>query len=344
MLYFRVDANPEIATGHMMRCLSIAMAAKQKEIECEFIVADEYGMKFAQEKGIKAYCLYSDWNNKESELLTLSEYLRINEAKVLIVDSYQVTDEYVRKLREVVRVVFIDDIDLLKTPVDCLINYNNYGSKEEYKNKYANHVGRECELLLGCEYVPLREEFAEVETVFKSNVRGIFLSTGGADKYHIALQITEELIRRELPLEIHIIAGSFHTDKEVLGKLADKHSNCILHENVTMMSEIMKECDIAISAGGSTTYELCACGLPMVLFSFADNQLEIVRTHNEMGTGIYCGDYRTEKENLIARIGHEVCELLENNNKRKEMHNVCRKMVDAKGASRIVEKLANYFL
>jgi len=344
MLYFRVDANPEIATGHMMRCLSIAMAAKQKAIECEFIVADEYGLKFTQEKGIKTHCLFCDWEDKESELPVLCEYLGRNEAKVLVVDSYQATDEYIRKLREVVNVVFVDDIDLLRTPVDCLINYNNYGAKEEYKHKYKEHVGKECELLLGCDYVPLREEFAETETVFEENVRGIFLSTGGADKYHIALQIAEELLRRDFPADIHIIAGSFHADKEALGELADKYSNCILHENVTVMSEIMKKCDIAISAGGSTTYELCACGLPMVLFSFADNQLEIVRTHDEIGTGIYCGDYRTEKEELILRIGDEVCEMLEDKSKRKQLYDKCRKMVDAKGASRIVEKLAKIFL
>lgn len=344
MLYFRVDVNSEIATGHMMRCLSIASAARQKGIDCEFIVADEGAQSFAEEKGFEAYCLNSDWNYKEDELSALCNYLKEKDAKVLIVDSYQATDAYIMKLREFVKVVFIDDIDILRTPVDCLINYNNYGSKEEYRNRYREHLGEQTKFLLGCDYVPLREEFARVEPKFSEEVKGIFISTGGADKYHIALQITEELLRRNLTTDIHVIAGSFHADKRQLKELEKQYTNCVIHENVTNMSEIMLECDIAVSAGGSTTYELCACGLPMILFSFADNQLEIVRTHDEQGTGIYCGDYRDEKERTIMRIVDKVCELTKDADMRRHLFQDSIELVDAKGASRIVEKLIEYYL
>lgn len=344
MLYFRVDANPEIATGHAMRCMSVAAAARDQNIESIFIVSDEWGRNFIEEKGYPVHCLYSDWNQKEKELPDLSAYLKEQKASLLIVDSYQVTDAYIEKLREFVKVAYIDDVDMLHTAVDCLINYNNYGASQEYRERYRVHLGEGATLLLGCGYAPLREEFCKVSPTFSREVRGIFLTTGGADKYHIALQLTEELLHRNLGIDIHVIAGSFQADKDRIRALAEGNLNCILHENVTNMSEIMKECDIAISAGGSTTYELCACGLPMILFSFADNQMEIVRTHDKLGTAIYCGDYREEKENLITRIADEVCELINNTDKRANLHEKCKMLVDAKGASRIVEKLVEAFL
>ena len=339
MLYFRVDANPEIATGHVMRCLSIAMAAKSRGIESMFIVADEWGKKLIEEKGFPIYCLNSDWKQKEDELLQLCSYLCDEKAKMLIVDSYQVTDAYIEKLREYVKVVYIDDIDKLRVPADILINYNNYGSDEEFRNRYRQHLGADAKLLLGCEYAPLREEFRQRIPQFTDKVRGVFLSTGGADKFHIGLRLVEELLKRGLQTDIHIVAGSFHTDKEVLRELANLHSNCILHENVTNMSEIMTMCDIAVSAGGSTTYELCACGIPMILFSFADNQLSIVKTHDKQGTAIYCGDYRDEKEGLIKRIADMVFVLEKDVEKRRKLYQKSMALVDGKGALRIVEAL-----
>jgi spore coat polysaccharide biosynthesis predicted glycosyltransferase SpsG len=55
-----------------------------------------------------------------------------------------------------------------------------------------------------------------------------------------------------------------------------KNRNVVLHENVSKMSEIMLRSDISISAGGSTLYELCACGTPTLGMVIADNQIEIV--------------------------------------------------------------------
>lgn len=38
------------------------------------------------------------------------------------------------------------------------------------------------------------------------------------------------------------------------------------------MSELMQQCDMAVSAAGSTLYELCACGMPTITYVLADNQ------------------------------------------------------------------------
>ena len=41
MIWIRADANKEIGSGHMMRCLSVAEALKKRGEQVIFVVADE---------------------------------------------------------------------------------------------------------------------------------------------------------------------------------------------------------------------------------------------------------------------------------------------------------------
>ena len=41
MIVFRVDANEQVATGHLMRTLSIASACRKRGLTCEFWLAEE---------------------------------------------------------------------------------------------------------------------------------------------------------------------------------------------------------------------------------------------------------------------------------------------------------------
>ena len=65
---------------------------------------------------------------------------------------------------------------------------------------------------------------------------------------------------------------------EDLGKakqLFKKETNLSLrmHRNVDHMSLLMNRADMAISAGGSTCYELARCGVPTLVVSIANNQI-----------------------------------------------------------------------
>lgn len=42
--YIRADANSQIATGHVMRCMSIAEALERRNYRCIFIMADHEGL------------------------------------------------------------------------------------------------------------------------------------------------------------------------------------------------------------------------------------------------------------------------------------------------------------
>ena len=51
MIWIRADANEEIGSGHIMRCLSIAAALKEREEEVCFLIADDGAVRLLREKG-----------------------------------------------------------------------------------------------------------------------------------------------------------------------------------------------------------------------------------------------------------------------------------------------------
>lgn len=125
-IYIRTDMNNQIATGHMMRCLAIADALQKNRIKVNFIVADESALELLKKYGYKAIILYTKWNNKEAELPVLKKYIQKLNIKKMLIDSYEVTEKYLREVHNLVRVMYIDDLNINPYEVDALVCYANY--------------------------------------------------------------------------------------------------------------------------------------------------------------------------------------------------------------------------
>ena len=102
-IYFRTDGNEEIATGHIMRCLSIARACATLHAEVSFLVSDEQSMtilaeRFTSPNEFTIQCLHSNFQELEKELPVLKKLLTdSNPSKSdtwLFIDSYFVTKNY----------------------------------------------------------------------------------------------------------------------------------------------------------------------------------------------------------------------------------------------------------
>ncbi len=163
----RADANSIVASGHVMRCVTIARQIVRLGYEVTFFVADEEsaglaGDYMADIDGVEIVVLGSDWQNMEGELPVLAKELTEREIRVLLVDSYKVTKGYFKKLSEVCRVAYMDDLGKEAYPVDLLINYSGYYEEIGYDRLYSGTVtgsGEAVKMLLGLKYAPLREQF-----------------------------------------------------------------------------------------------------------------------------------------------------------------------------------------
>ena len=110
------------------------------------------------------------------------------------------------------------------------------------------------------------------------------------------------------------------------------------YEKVTDMAGLMRACDLAVSAAGTTLYELCAAGVPSVSFTMADNQLPCSR-EMERFAGIPCaGDVRSTPD-LIGRLLSLLFSLAENPQKRSALSRSMHAAIDGKGSERIAREL-----
>lgn len=342
MLYIRADANETIASGHIMRCLSIAQALRELGEESVFLIADKKPIFLLEEKGFPYICLDSDWQDKEGELDTLYAIIARRGITKLLVDSYQITERYMRELKKRVTLCYLDDMDISPEWVDLLICYTVCYRQMGYGSGYQGAT----ELLLGPKYAPLRQEFVGRVCPKSPVVGNIFLTTGGADTYRISEALLRECFRRETTqgLQYHVIVGGFYDDalKTALYGMQREKSNILLYENIRNMAEVMSSCDIAVSAGGSTLLELCACGVPTVSFTYADNQLDVARCFQEQSILRYVGDARETYEgadNIVLHLVDEIQRLAADFSFRLDITQRMQRLVDGKGAMRIADRL-----
>lgn len=327
MIFVRADANEHIGTGHVMRCKSIAEALAERGAEVIFVTADHRGDSLLG--GFPSLCLDSDFRNMNQELPKLEELIRINKPSLILIDSYSVTEKYFIELHRLVHTAYMDDLNAGFWNVDCLINYNIVATLYDY----SRYEGTGTQLILEPLYAPLRNEFRAFQPhVIRDKVSDILISAGGADP----AMMTEKIIRTVCPAfcdtRFHFVIGSLNPRIESIKKLSGR--NIILHINERNMSNFMRECDIAVSAAGSTLYELCACGTPTVTYVLADNQIGAAEEFGRLGIMINAGDCR--KNDDISTV---IAEALRGMNKavRAEMSAKMQSLVDGKGAGRIAD-------
>ncbi len=347
LVYIRTDGNSKIATGHLVRCISIADACLKLGMEVCFLVSDEESRSLLSQHSvfgradafpavkILKTAVYDDLEKELREITPLlSDNPRWPET-VFLLDSYYVTEKYLRTIRLYCKTAYLDDLRLFDYPVDLVINYDVIPAKalSGYEKAYQKAVTA----LLGASYTPLRSQFQNKKGRLRDSVSDVLVTTGGSDPYHFCIRFLEAM--KNFRFNLHLVIGRLNTDKEKLHALSAEYSFIKLHENVTDMASLMESCDLAVSAAGTTLYELCALGVPAISFTMADNQLTAAAAFAEAGAIPCAGDIRTSYETVLAAVRNFLTLLSESESERKSAHETMSRLVDGNGAARIANAL-----
>lgn len=330
----RVDGNSMIGTGHQMRCLAIAKEL-QKSCEVVFVVADEENAKVLQQTDFAIRVLNSKWDDMELELENLTSVIKEENAQLLLIDSYQVTDTYLKELKKLIKIAYIDDLHQFQYSCDLLMNYSIFAEKYNYAEEY---FGTDTQFMLGCDFAPLAGAYQNLPQKQIVEVKKVLVLTGGTDAYHFALQFVKRIASRDEfhGIQFYIVCGRYNMDIEEIRAEEVLLSNVHVLYNVVGLSEWMRDADIAISAGGTTLYELAACGTPTIAYILADNQIENVETFAQKEYVVSVGDVRPGfPEEKLVEILHD----MQGNAVRQQMSRKMQQLVDGRGCYRIVEKI-----
>lgn len=280
----------------------------------------------------------------------------LHKQATVLVDSYYVTDLYLEALSRTAYTVLMDDYGTRCYPVDCVINYNAPADLEAYRKLYGKTGAR---LLIGSRYTPLRRQFrrpdaetvpgtgfegaqnknaaVKAEKTGQDIVREVLITTGGGDSGNIAGKILKRIYSDNFTF--HLVTGRFHPNFRELQELEKKHDNIEIHHDVKDMAGLMRRCQIALTAGGATIYELAALGVPFICFSYAENQEALVEYIGEKQIAGSAGAWHKAPEQTLERIGILFEEMAGDRGKREYYRSRESRMIDGEGAGRLAREI-----
>lgn len=329
-ILIRADGNAGIGAGHLMRCLTIAEALENKA-QVGFVCADRDSAELAMSKGFDAYVWGTDYKHMEQELPLWEQLFDGNlRNRKILVDSYYVTNVYLEGLQTYGQVILLDDMCKRPWNVDKLINYNAFATIEMYDSLNSPY---KTQYYVGGRYIPIRKEFCGKDYQPKEHAENILITTGGGDCDNIAGQILDNI--RDTSCTFHVVTGRFNPHYDELLKRSKEYGNVQVYHDVKNMAELMARCDLAVTAGGTTIYELSTLGVPFVCFSYAENQEKLTEYIGDRQIAGYGGAYHKDACGTLEGIAKQINELKKNSALRKEYSEKERKLVDGEGAKRI---------
>lgn len=321
---FRVDAAIEIGTGHVMRCLTLADALQDKGADCtflcrprdgnliDFIAAQGHGAIAlpALRSGFRgdlpplarraepphAHWLGTGWADDASDCVSALKHQAVaGSIDWLVVDHYALDERWERMLRPVCdRLMVIDD--LADRPHDCdLLLDQNLGREP---TDYKGLIPAATNTLLGPQYALLRPEFARQRSESLARresprLERVLVSMGGVDKDNATGHVLDVLdsapLGKEVAITVVMGAKAPHL-AQVRERAAKMRTKTEVFVGVKDMARLMTQSDLAIGAGGTTTWERCSLGLPAIQIPLVANQCAITEATSHarasIGTGL----------------------------------------------------------
>lgn len=333
VILIRVDCNAEIASGHLMRCISVAVEARKEGFESVFLMSDSDSADILADYGFRLVDLHSDWRTLEKELPEMIRIVSSYPCAVLLVDTYRITRGYVDALSEYIKVAYLGSKPDNLGSLSLLVNYSSEIDARRYRELYPDTV-----LLLGTIYAPLREEFRDICRDVPDEVRHVLVTTGNTDNCHVVSSLLKRLVAGTCHEDVifDIVVGRLFGDKDEIAGLAAGKDNIRLHHNVHAMSDLMKSSQLAVSANGTTIYELAACGVPTISFSSVEEQEKSGNSMHSLGVVDYCGAFFRDRDSCLERIMSKLDLYIDSKEERVRLQNSASLKIDGKGCSRIV--------
>jgi UDP-2,4-diacetamido-2,4,6-trideoxy-beta-L-altropyranose hydrolase len=332
---FRVDASETIGIGHAVRCLTLSRELERRGIEPWFASVGPSGDLADQIEAGGYHSILLD-GPASTEVAAIGASAPIDLKRkpfaALVLDHYALGAEWLSGARRLAaRRLVIDDLADRRLPCEILVNQNLGAVRSDYLGLTAPST----RFLLGTRYAMLRPEFRAARAAGRrpaGTVERVLITLGGSDPAD-ATRIAVHAVRAALPIaRLEVVLGALYAGEPISGPGIRVHRAI----DGGAMARLMVDADLAIGAGGTTSWERCAVGLPTLIVRLASNQNAIAHHLEAAGAGVDAG--AAEKLDT-AELSDLVRRLADDRSGRDEMGERAWNLVDGRGAERVAHHI-----
>ena len=351
----RADAGAAVGSGHLMRMLALAGGCRKIGFQVTFAINKIPGTisKKIHDAGCDTVLMTSSAGSQNDAAETLSLANGIN-ADWVVLDGYCFDDEYQETVKpDRSRLMVIDDFGHAEHyHADLLLNQNAYADASRY------HELPDTRVLCGIRYTMLKPEFEANDNQSSEPPRArrtakrILVTMGGSDSENFTLPVMQALAQidgcRVADLNVDCVIGPNFAHEDTLRTFERSSDfNFRIHRNVDRMDVLMKEADLAVTAGGSTCYELAKLGVPAIAIPTADNQVAVVKDLAKRNT--LCRFRASEvqrdlKTNEQSKLSKFIKTQIDDADHRQMMSDAGRKLIDGLGVNRVARTMYSELL
>jgi UDP-2,4-diacetamido-2,4,6-trideoxy-beta-L-altropyranose hydrolase len=257
-----------------MRCLTLAGALAARGVACRVALGE------ADPAAAERFAL----GPLSLERGGAGERLAQQAADWLVLDDYSLSYEEEKALGVLAgRVLVIDD--LVRAHCADLLLDPSFGRRAE---EYEGLLPDGCRRLTGPAYALLRPSFARLRSQtlarpIPPSPRRIFASFGLSDVGSVALR-SARVIRAVFPdAALDMALASDAPSASPLERLSAEDPLLSVHPDAKDVAALLAGADLAVGAGGVSTWERCCLGRPAVAVVVADNQREMIAAMSRQG-------------------------------------------------------------
>ena len=339
-MIFRTDASPSVGYGHLMRCRVLANALRDLGVAAVMVGPQRSDRTEADAHGFDAWIEQSAWSaagDDAGKLVTLANKYG---CEVAVLDDYRVDSEYQKVMREAgLKWLQFDGFAKQKMLADWVLSVSPAASYDRYEPLRERP---ETVFLLGPKYALLRPEFMEWRPRhrFSETVRKILLTFGGGDDGGATLFCLKALSHLWESIEALILLRSSNPHVRAIRQWAAQNERLKLDIRVDEpeIARRMSEAELALIAGGMTTFEVASMGVPALILQIADNQALNARAWDELGSANFLGNLEEMHEDDLRQ---RVQMLVGDAERRLSMSQAGKSLVDGLGGRRVAHILLN---
>lgn len=334
------DAGASVGLGHLTRCLALADRLRARGAEVTFLTRLLPEPILARIRaGRCEIALLSGAADGRSEIPFLLEHIQALAPRVVVADSYEVTTAYQQAVKSSgVRLVVIDDLAREHFVADVVLNQNIDARADRYS------VEPYTRLLLGPRYALLRPEFRADGTLPQvlETPRRVLIMMGGADPDNLTSPAlgAVDLVPGEFVVDV-IVGPVFAARGELFKAVAAAAHPVRVHQDPPDVAAIMARAALAVSAAGSTCWELAVMGVPTVLLVAPDGREGVVAQLQAIADGLEAVGFAVSLGPAApfpaGACRDAVADLLADSTRRARMAAAGRGLVDGAGADRVAD-------